>query len=109
VVVLLSADDLEAACARRRREPPSAEGCRCWTGAPTIDRLPAKVALTVFDLILGPLTSNPYRVGKPLRGDPAGLHSARIGAYRVVYEIAEEDAEIVVLLISHRADVYRPR
>lgn len=75
----------------------------------SLDRLPAKVALAVLDFILGPLTSNPHRVGKPLRGDLAGLHSARVGAYRVVYEIAEDDVEIVVLLISHRADVYRPR
>lgn len=58
---------------------------------------------------MGPLTSNPHRVGKPLRGDLAGVHSARIGAYRVVYEIAEDDAEIVVLCISDRVDVFHPR
>lgn len=62
-----------------------------------------------LDFILGQLTPNPHRVGKPLRRDPAGVHSPRIGAYRVPHEIVEEDAGIVVLLISHPADVCRPR
>ena len=74
-----------------------------------IDRLPAKVAVAVVDYLLGPPLGNPHRVGKPLRGDLAGLHSARVGAYRVVYEIAEHDRTVRVLYIDHRADVYRPR
>ena len=75
----------------------------------TIDRLPAKIAVAVLDFMLGPLTENPHGVGKGLRGDLAGLHSARVGAYRIVYEISESNANVQVLYIDHRADVYRPR
>lgn len=75
----------------------------------SIDRLPAKIALAVVEFLLGPLLENPHRVGKPLRGDLAGLHSARVGAYRVVYEIGGEHHTVRVLYIDHRADVYRPR
>ena len=72
-----------------------------------LDRLPPKIAIAVLDFLLGPLVQNPQRVGKPLRGDLTGLHSARVGAYRVVYEI---DAAIVhVLYIDHPADINRPR
>ncbi len=74
-----------------------------------IDRLPAKIAIAVVDFVLGPLVENPHRVGKPLRGELTGLHSARVGGYRVVYEIDEVDAVIKVLYIDHRADIYRPR
>jgi mRNA interferase RelE/StbE len=74
-----------------------------------ISRLPAKVAVAVLDFLVGPLVQNPHRVGKALRSDLGGLHAARVGAYRVVYEI-EADARVVrVLFVEHRADVYRPR
>lgn len=59
--------------------------------------------------MLGPLLENPHRVGKALRGDLTGLHSARVGAYRVVYEICDTDTTVRVIYIDHRADVYRPR
>ena len=74
-----------------------------------IDRIPAKVAVAVVDFMLGPLIENPHRVGKRLRGELAGLHSARVGTYRVVYEIDDDILTVRVLYIDHRADVYRPR
>ena len=61
------------------------------------------------DYIVGPLRNNPYRVGKPLRGDLRGLHSARVSVYRVVSEIDEDRRTVNVLLIDHRANAYRPR
>ncbi|MCL1693719.1 MAG: type II toxin-antitoxin system RelE/ParE family toxin [Actinomycetia bacterium] len=74
-----------------------------------VDRLPSKIAVAVLDFILGPLLENPRRVGKPLRGELSGLHSARVGAYRVVYEVSAEDHTVRVIYIDHPADVYRPR
>lgn len=74
-----------------------------------LDRIPAKVAVAVLDFMLGPLCENPRRVGKPLRGELTGLHSARVGAYRIVYEIDQRERRVSVLVIDHRADVYRPR
>ena len=74
-----------------------------------IDRLPEKIALAVLDYLVGPLIKNPHRVGKPLRGDLAGLHSARVGAYRIVYEINQASRTVRVIYIDHRADIYRPR
>ena len=74
-----------------------------------IDRLPEKIALAVLDYIVGPLLESPHRVGKLLRGDLVGLHSARVGAYRIVYEINEIHRTVRVIYIDHRADIYRPR
>jgi mRNA interferase RelE/StbE len=44
-----------------------------------------------------------------LRAYLAGLHSARVGAYRIVYEIDEGSRAVRVISIDNRADVYRPR
>ncbi|MBM3695636.1 MAG: type II toxin-antitoxin system RelE/ParE family toxin [Actinobacteria bacterium] len=74
-----------------------------------ISRLPAKVAVAVLDFLVGPLVQDPHRVGKALRGDLAGCHAARVGAYRVIYEIEAEGRVVRVLFVDHRADIYRPR
>ncbi|MDE0267601.1 MAG: type II toxin-antitoxin system RelE/ParE family toxin [Acidimicrobiaceae bacterium] len=73
-----------------------------------IDRLPAKIAVAVVDYILGSLLDNPHRVGEPLRGELSGLHSARVGTYRIVYEISKVEHMVSVVYIDHRADIYRP-
>ncbi len=65
--------------------------------------------MAVIEFMLGLLADNPRRVGKPLRADLAGLHSARVGPYRVVYEIDDAARTVDVLHIAHRADIYRPR
>jgi mRNA interferase RelE/StbE len=69
--------------------------------------LPEAVAAAVVEFLIGALVENPQRVGKQLRGDLAGIYSARRGTYRVLYRINEEAHEVVVLRIDHRRDVYR--
>ena len=70
--------------------------------------LPEAVATAVIEFLTGALVENPHRVGKPLRGDLAGIYSARRGTYRVLYRVNEVKREVVVLRIDHRRDVYRP-
>jgi len=70
--------------------------------------LPEGVAAAVIEFLTGALVDNPRRVGKPLRGDLMGIHSARRGTYRVLYRINEEGREVIVLRVDHRSDAYRP-
>lgn len=80
------------------------------TAARTIQlKLPEAVAAAVIEFITGSLLENPQRVGKELRNDLTGIHSARRGAFRVLYEIDDRLRLVTVLRIEHRADVYRPR
>ncbi len=72
-------------------------------------RLLARVAAAVVEFMIGPLCENPRKLGHPLQRELAGLWSARRGAYRIVYEIDDEEATVIVLRIEHRSDVYRPR
>jgi mRNA interferase RelE/StbE len=69
--------------------------------------LPEPVAAAVIDVLTTTLVLEPRRVGKPLRGELAGVWSARRGTYRVLYRVLEEPREVVVLRIDHRRDVYR--
>jgi len=71
--------------------------------------LSESVAWAVIEFVSGSLLADPHRVGKPLRGDLAGKYAARRGAYRVIYEIDEGNKMVKVVLVQHRADVYRPR
>jgi mRNA interferase RelE/StbE len=74
------------------------------TAKRALQRLPEKVATAAIEFIYGPLASNPQRVGKALRLNLEGLHSARRGDYRIIYRI---DSRVTVTAIEHRADVYR--
>jgi mRNA-degrading endonuclease RelE of RelBE toxin-antitoxin system len=82
-----------------------------WTATATraLQRLPEKVATAAIEFIYGSLAENPQRVGKPLRFELEGLHSARRGDYRVVYEIDRHGEMVTIIAIQHRADVYRRR
>jgi len=75
----------------------------------TLARLPEGVAAAIVEFLVGPLLEAPERVGKPLRRELAGYHSARRGAYRIVYRILIDDHVVRVVRIEHRADVYRGR
>lgn len=69
--------------------------------------LPESVAGACLEFILGPLAENPHRVGKPLRGELEGLHTARRGEFRVIYRIEDEQVVVYVVTIRHRRDAYR--
>lgn len=71
------------------------------------EQLPAEVAFAVTDLITGPLLVNPQRVGKRLDPPLDDQHAARVGGYRVLYEIAEGPRRVTVRSIRHRRDAYR--
>jgi mRNA interferase RelE/StbE len=72
------------------------------------DALPEAVAAAAIEFLTGALVQQPYRVGKPLRQDLAGVWSARRGTYRALYRIRDDLREVVVLRIEHRRDAYRP-
>ena len=73
------------------------------------DQLTEPVAAAVIEFLTTTLISQPRRVGKPLRGQLAGIWSARRGTYRILYRLQENPREVIVLRIEHRRDVYRPR
>lgn len=71
--------------------------------------LPEKIGTAVIEFCYGALADNPQRVGKALRWELAGLHSARRGDFRIVYRIDATRRRVEVVAVEHRADVYRRR
>jgi len=51
--------------------------------------------------------SNPREIGAPLTGPLAGLWKYRVGDYRVIARIEDEQVSILVLRIGNRREVYR--
>jgi len=76
------------------------------TAKRALTRLPEKAATAAVEFIYGALAENPRRVGKPLRQEFEGLHSARRGDFRIIYRISDI---VTIIAIDHRADIYRRR
>lgn len=73
------------------------------------ETLPEAVSAAVVEFITTALIDNRQRVGRLLRNELAGIHSARRGSYRVLYRIDDTERTVTVLRIDHRLDVYRTR
>lgn len=82
---------------------------RTPAAARALQRMPEKVAAACWEFINGPLSENPYRVGKPLHEPLAPQYSARRGEYRVLYLIDDGEITIAITSVTHRADAYRSR
>ena len=52
------------------------------------------------------LRDNPV-AGSVLKGEFSGLRRIRVGNYRVVYEVQDQQLVILVIRIGHRREVYR--
>jgi len=60
----------------------------------------------VLKAIQEKLSENPL-IGKKLVGDLSSFYRLRVGDYRVIYEIIDDELVIVVIKIRHRKFVYR--
>jgi mRNA-degrading endonuclease RelE of RelBE toxin-antitoxin system len=74
-----------------------------------LEQLPPRTAAAIIEFMLSALVDNPHRVGARLQRELAGLHSARRGAYKVIYQIDDDERAVIVLRIDHRSRVYRSR
>ena len=46
---------------------------------------------------------------EPLTGELTGLFKARVGDYRVIYELLHDEHLLIIHAIGHRRDIYRKR
>ena len=52
---------------------------------------------------------NPRHFGEPLRGEMAGLWRFRVGDYRVICEIQDQQLVVLALAVGHRREIYLRR
>ena len=74
----------------------------------TLEKLDKPTAALILGWIKKNLenTSNPFIHGKALLGDLKGSWRYRIGDYRLICHIVNEELIILVLRIGHRKDIY---
>jgi len=51
-------------------------------------------------------SEDPRRFGRPLTGDLKGLWRYRVGDYRIVAAIEEDQFVVLVVTVGHRREVY---
>ena len=56
--------------------------------------------------IIDSLAINPY-FGKKLRGELEGSRRVRVGDFRIIYDILEDERVVLVHAIGSRGDVYK--
>ena len=50
---------------------------------------------------------NPRRLGEPLKGQLADLWRYRVGSYRIICELRDQELVVIVIRIGHRKNVYK--
>ena len=53
------------------------------------------------------LIKSPAKLGKQLKGEYSGFFKYRIGDWRVVYHLDEENSTVTITKIGHRREVYK--
>jgi addiction module RelE/StbE family toxin len=71
-----------------------------------ISKLPQNIKKTIQSAIETRLMTDPIHFGKPLRYSLSGLRSLRVGDYRIIYMVDQEELIVSIVSIAHRKDVY---
>ncbi len=93
---------------------------RCWTGTRSgvsfsirIKESAAKELKRITKLdreriiaAIDRLAETPH-LGTSLKGDLKGLRRLRVGNYRVLYELRDDELVVLVVRVAHRRDAYR--
>jgi len=76
--------------------------------AKALAKMNAKERDRIWDFIKNKLPNmqNPRATGKALQGEFRGLWRYRVGDYRLICEIRENELVILVLEIGHRKNIY---
>ena len=74
-----------------------------------LKRIEKKEAERVIEKVETHLIRNPHALGKPLSGHLRGFFRYRVGKYRVIYTIKNNELLIMVLKIGKRDKVYKTK
>ncbi|WP_208560625.1 type II toxin-antitoxin system RelE family toxin [Marinilactibacillus kalidii] len=71
-----------------------------------MDKFQAKIIINWIEKNLVDC-ENPFQHGKGLTADKSGIWRYRVGDYRILTDISNEEITILILKIGHRKDIYR--
>ncbi len=71
-----------------------------------LDRFQAKIIMNWIEKNLIDC-KDPRMHGKSLTGNRSGCWRYRVGAYRIIADIQDNEVTILILEIGHRSDIYK--
>lgn len=77
------------------------------TAAKTLGKLDKPVAKRIIQFLMERISTDPKSTGEALKGNLAPLWRYRIGDYRVVCDIIDDQLKVIVVKIGHRREVYK--
>ena len=72
-----------------------------------ISALDGPVKKLIKKVIEDKLMVDPLKFGLPLRRNLAGLFKLRVGNYRIIYQIKNNEVVVLVIAIGHRSRIYK--
>lgn len=70
-----------------------------------LKHLDVTIAVSILNT-LNKLYEDPRKIGKPLKGKFKQKFRLRVGDYRVLYSINDQDKTVLIIAIGHRKDIY---
>ena len=71
-----------------------------------IPALDSVVKEQIKAVIQNKLLKDPIHFGKPLRHSPSNVRSLRVGKYRILYIVDNNENNLSIVAIGHRKDIY---
>jgi len=72
-----------------------------------LNQLPKPDQKKIIEKMEALLANDPLNQGRALIGKYRGLFRFRVGDYRVIYAINDEEMEIRICFVGHRKEIYR--
>ena len=71
-----------------------------------LKKIPSPTKKRLRTAIENKLATNPEKFGEPLRKNLRGFWKLRVGDYRIVFKVDNDEAVITIIAIIHRKEVY---
>ena len=70
-------------------------------------KIPVQDVKKIFNFLKKEVAQNPRSRGKPLKGQLREFWRYRVGDYRILVKIKDDQSIVLVIKIRHRKDIYR--
>jgi len=70
-------------------------------------KIPAQDVKKIFDFLKKQVAKDPRAIGKPLKGELREFWRYRVGNYRILAKIKDNQLIVLIVKVGHRKDVYR--
>jgi mRNA interferase RelE/StbE len=77
------------------------------SAAKALGKTPKKDRIRLIEAI-DRLREEPH-AGGVLKGEFAGLRRLRVGSFRIIYEVIDDQLVVLVIRVAHRGGVYRSK